>query len=247
MLFNLLKRASLTRKLISITTLIVIGSCVTLSWFFIDREITSMAEELLETGHLVALNIAERSRHAVLAGDQERLTRLIEGTLTSPRAAYVLIVSGNGRVLSAQGKGLWQDYLADSAHVGQMLSQRLQRESPSGPVRLLPGGAGILELNEGTMLVSDHQSHGLMCWSRLLTGSPHPFVFHLTEPIQNPPASSAIDPALSLTLSESAGHAFAAPALRQPFSGYVLLGWSSTQDHSPFEKWPGKSCSSPAS
>lgn len=86
------------------------------------------------------------------------------------------------------------------------------------------------------MQVSDHRSHSLMCWSRLLTGSPHPFVFHLTEPIQNPPESSAIDPALSLMLSESAGPTFAAPAVRQPFSGYVLLGWSSAQDHLTLQK-----------
>ena len=199
-----------------------------------------MAEELLETGRLVALNVAERSRQAVLAGDQERLARLIEGTLTSPRAAYVLIVSGDGRLLSADGKGLWQDYLADPAHADQLLSQSLQRESRSGAVRLLPGVAGILELREGTMLVSDHQSHGRMCWFQLLTGSPHPFVFHLTEPIQNPLASSAVDPALSLTLSESAGTAFAAPAFRRSFSGYVLLGWSSAQDHLTLRKVAGQ-------
>lgn len=234
--FDFFKHASLTLKLISVTTLIVIGSCVALSWFFIDREITSMAEELLETGHLVALNVAERSRHAVLAGDQERLAQLIEGTLTSPQAAYVLIVSGAGRVLSANGKGPWQNYLADPAHADQLLSQSLQRESRSGPVRLLPGGAGILELQNGTVLASDHRSHGQICWFRLLTGSPHPFVFHLTEPIQNPPESSAIDPALSLTLSESAAPAFPASAVRQPFSGYVLLGWSSAQDHLTLQK-----------
>lgn len=234
--FTLLKHTSLTLKLISVTTLIVIGSCVALSWFFIDREIRSMADELLETGHLVAQNVAERSRHAVLAGDQERLARLIEGTLTSPRADYVLIVSGDGRVLSASGKGLWQNYLADPAHADQLLAQGLQRDSPSASMRLLPGGAAVLELHESTMQVSPHQSHGLMCWSRLLTGSPHPFVFHLTEPIQNQTELPAVDPALSLTLSESAGPAFAAPAVRPPFSGYVLLGWSSVQDHLTLRK-----------
>jgi len=234
--FTLFKHASLTRKIMSVTTVIVMGSCLALSWFFIDREIRSMAEELLKTGRLVALNIAAHSRDAVLAGDQERLAQLIEGTLTSPRADYVLIVSSDGRVLSANGKGLWQEYLADPAHTNQLLSKSFLPESHAGPVSLLPGEAAILELRDGTMQVSDHQSHGLMCWSRLLTGSPHPFVFHLTEPIQNPPESPAIDPALSLTLSESAGHAFAAPAVRQPFSGYVLLGWSSAQDHLTLQK-----------
>lgn len=234
--FTFFKHASLTRKIMSVTTLIVIGSCLALSWFFIDREIRSMAEELLKTGRLVALNVAAHSRHAVLAGDQEQIARLIEGTLTSPRADYVLILSSDGRVLSANGKGLWQEYLADPAHTDQLLSQSLLRESHSGPVRLLPGEAAILELHEGTMQVSDHRSHSLMCWSRLLTGSPHPFVFHLTEPIQNPPESSAIDPALSLMLSESAGPTFAAPAVRQPFSGYVILGWSSAQDHLTLQK-----------
>ena len=234
--FTFFKHASLTRKIMSVTTLIVMGSCLALSWFFIDREIGSMAEELLKTGRLVALNVAAHSRHAVLAGDQEQIARLIEGTLTSPRADYVLILSSDGRVLSANGKGLWQEYLADPAHTDQLLSQSLLRESHSGPVRLLPGEAAILELHEGTMQVSDHRSHSLMCWSRLLTGLPHPFVFHLTEPIQDPLESSAVDPALSLTLSESAGPTFAAPAVRQPFSGYVLLGWSSAQDHLTLQK-----------
>lgn len=229
--FALFKHPSLPFKLISVTTLIVIGSCLSLSWFFIDREITSMAEELMKTGRLVALNIAAHSRHAVLAGDQERLAQLIEGTLTSPRADYVLIVSGDGRVLSANGKGLWQEYLADPAHTNQLLSKSFLPESHLSPVRLLPGEAAILEMRKGTMEVSDHRSHGRMCWVRLLTGSPHPFVFHLTEPIQNSQESPAIDPALSLTLAESDASAIPAPAARQPFSGYVLLGWSSAQDH----------------
>ena len=233
MLLDHFRQRSLSAKLTSITALIVLGSCVALSWFFISREIASMEEELLVNGRLVAHNVAERSRHAVLAADQERIARLVEGTLTSARVVYVMIIGNSGQLLRAEGRGQWQDYLADPVHAEQMVALSLPRPLHFKSAPPNPHSERILELRDSELAVSDHESHSRTCWLRLLTGSAHPFVFHLTQPIQVPPQPSTSDTVLSLTLSESPDEASA----HLPSSyGHVIIGLSSAQDHLTLQK-----------
>ena len=231
--------SSLQTKLSVVTALIVIVSCTALSWFFIDREIASMAEGLEQNGALVAHNLAETSRHPVFAGDQERLQRLIQGALTSEHVAYVLILSRDGRLLSAEGKGAWQPYLAEPEHADRLISLSMNRSGSSAALVSPPVPDQIIELNNGELLVSDDLSHSRTCWLRLLTGTAHPFVHHLTQAIQGQTESLGSDPLLSLTLTESAETARSGTALQAPSYGYVLVGMSSSQGHLLLRKMAG--------
>ena len=235
-----LNRLSLKTKLITVTALIVVASCTTLSWLFIDREIASMAEGLAHNGKLVANNLAETSRHAVFAGDQERLQQLMQGALISEQVAYVLILSRDGRLLSADGKGVWQQYVADPEQADRLILMSLNRSTPSAALVSPPFQDRIIELDNGTLLTSDDLSHGRTCWLRLLAGTAHPIVYHLTQAIQGPTLSLNSDPLLSLTLTESALNPPSDTALQTPLYGYVLVGMSSSQGHLLLRKMAGQ-------
>ena len=233
-------RSSLQTKLITVTALIVVVSCTALSWFFIDREIASMADGLAQNGRLVAHNLANTSRHPVFAGDRERLQQLIQGALTSDQVAYALILSGDGRLLSANGKGAWQQYVAEPEHADRLISLSLNRSKSSASPVSLPRQERIIELNNGEMLVSDDLSHSRTCWLRLLTGTAHPLVYHLTQTIQGPTQSLGSDPLLSLTLTESAETPPPGTTLQTPLYGYIILGMSSNQGHFRLRKVAGQ-------
>ncbi|MEK7300898.1 MAG: hypothetical protein AAB072_07340, partial [Nitrospirota bacterium] len=233
-------RFSLKTKLITVTALIVVASCTTLSWFFIDREIASMAEGLAHNGTLVANNLAETSRHAVFAGDQERLQQLMQGTLTSEQVAYVLILSRDGRLLSADGKGVWKHYVADPEQADRLILMGMNRSTSSAALVSPPFQDRIIELNNGTLFVSTDLSHSQTCWLRLLAGTAHPIVYHLTQAITGPPMSLGSDPLLSLTLTESALSPPSDTALQTPLYGYVLGGMSSSQGHLLLRKMAGQ-------
>lgn len=235
--FNL---SSLQTKLITVTALIVIGSCTALSWFFIDREIASMAEGLEQNGKLVAHNLAETTRHPVFAGDRERLQQLMQGALTSDQVAYVLILSEDGQLLSAIGTGAWQQYLAEPGHADRLISLSMNRANASTPAVSSPLQERIIELNNGELFASDDLSQSRTCWLRLLTGRAHPLVYHLTQAIQAPAMSLGSDPLLSLTLTESAETAPAGTAFHTPLHGYVLVGMSSNQGHLLLRKMAGQ-------
>jgi signal transduction histidine kinase len=233
-------RFSLKTKLITVTALIVVASCTTLSWFFIDREIASMAEGLAHNGKLVASNLAETSRHAVFAGDQERLQQLMQGALISEQVAYVLILSRDGRLLSADGKGAWKHYVADPEQADRLILMSLSRSTSPAALVPPPIQDRIIELNNGVLLTSDDRSHGRTCWFRLLAGTAHPIVYHLTQAIKGPPLSLNSDPLLSLTLTESALSPPSDTALQTPLYGYVLVGMSSNQGHFLLRKMAGQ-------
>jgi two-component system sensor histidine kinase BarA len=233
-------RFSLKTKLITVTALIVVASCTALSWLFIDREIASMAEGLAHNGKLVANNLAETSRHAVFAGDHERLQQLMQGALISEQVAYVLILSRDGRLLSADGKGAWQQYVADPEQANRLILMSLNRSTSSTALASPPFQDRIIELNNGALLISDDLSHSRTCWLRLLAGTAHPIIYHLTQAIKGPTLSLGSDPLLSLTLTESALSPPSDTALQTPLYGYVLVGMSSSQGHLLLRKMAGQ-------
>lgn len=234
-------RFSLKTKLITVTASIVVASCTTLSWLFIDREIASLAEGLAHNGKLVANNLAETSRHAVFARDPERLQQLMQGALISVQVAYVLILSEDGRLLSAAGKGVWQQYVADPEQAGRLISMGLNRSTSSTALVSPPFQDRIVELNNGALLTSDDLSHSRTCWLHLLAGTTHPIVYHLTQAIKGPPLSLVgSDPLLSLTLTESALSPPSGTARQTPLYGYVLVGMSSSQGHLLLRKIAGQ-------
>jgi two-component system sensor histidine kinase BarA len=232
-------RSSLKTKLITVTALIVVVSCTALSWFFIDREIASMAEGLAQNGRLIAHNLADISRHPVFAGDRERLQQLMQGALLSDQVAYVLMLSRDGRLLSANGKGAWQRYVARPEQADRLISLSLNRSGSAAPLASLPLQERIIELDNGELRVSDDPSHSRACWLHLLTGTAHPIVYHLTQAIQSPAESLGNDPLLSLALTESAEGEPSGTARQTPLYGYVLVGMSSSPGHLLLRKMAG--------
>jgi signal transduction histidine kinase len=226
---TLLTNLSLRSKLMCATALIVMGSCTVLSWYFVDQAITTTAEDAVYEGQLIGHNLAESSRPVVLAGDLERLQQIIEGTLTSERVAYVLITAKDGSLVAAGGSDDWEPFLSDEKHAAQLLLAH-EHYSHTGPTVNAGPLAPVVEVRDGEAILSAHLSHRQIGWMSVLTGAAHPFVYHLTTPIEEISTSLAEDPALSLTLFESLTADPSLTGAGTRFYGTVHLGVSSAHE-----------------
>jgi len=205
-----------------------------LGWFFIDREISAMTEELSNSGRLVSHNLAVETKRPLLAGDWERLTQLMQGAFTSEVVAYVLLTTSDGQVLSAQGKGEWKEFLADADSARRLAMINLGRDGEASTTRSMVIPERVVELKAGRVLEVD-SSHHRTCWIRLLSGSLHPFVYQIASPIQSAPEGPVNDAALTLTLGEIPDDV--SPITSKVLQhGYVLVGMSSVQGHSLLRK-----------
>lgn len=189
----------------------------------------------MAVGRLIAHNLVETSRHAVIAGDQERLSRLIEAAMTSAQVAYVQILSSDGRLLGSQGKDEWRAYLEERSRAERLAALTLSSGKTSDLLNIPPR---IAELSSDGLLLSSEETHPMRCWARLMTGDVHPFVVHLTEPIVFSTEPDDLDPVLSLTLSEQddPGSEKTIHSPSPPVQGYIVLGMSGAQDHRTLQK-----------
>jgi two-component system sensor histidine kinase/response regulator len=96
---------SLRTKFIVFTSLIIVGVCSSLSWYLIAQRREFMTTSLMNTGTILAENLAYNSRNSVFLEDQVSLNRLIEGVMEVDDVVYVVITGLEGRILAAQTKG----------------------------------------------------------------------------------------------------------------------------------------------
>jgi hypothetical protein len=71
----------------------------------------------------------------------------MQGTLISEQVAYVLILSRDGRLLSADGKGVWQQYVADPEQADRLILMGMNRSTSSAALVSPPFQDQIVELN----------------------------------------------------------------------------------------------------
>jgi signal transduction histidine kinase len=134
---------SLRTKLIVFVSLIIVGVCSGLGWYFIQQRVAMMHRSLIDTGTILAKNLAYNSRHLLFIEDLEGLGKLIDGVMEVEDVVYVVITGPEGKRLVAKSKG---NLYPDPAFV-----QRLLESSSSEPVitpftvRLVPTDGEALE------------------------------------------------------------------------------------------------------
>src|SRR3989442_15777406 len=79
---------SLRTKLTGFVSLIVIAVCSGLGWYFIQQRAEMMNSSLVNTGTILAKNLAYNSRHLVFIEDLEGLGKLIDGEIEVEEEAY---------------------------------------------------------------------------------------------------------------------------------------------------------------
>jgi signal transduction histidine kinase len=144
---------SLRTKLTGFVSLIIVAVCSGLGWYFIQQRAEMMDSSLLNTGTILAKNLAYNSRHLLFIEDLEGLGKLIDGVMEVEEVVYVVITGPEGRRLAAGSK---DDLYPDPAFVRAML------ESSSGEpvitsftVRGTRGQAGRIFIPTDTEALED--------------------------------------------------------------------------------------------
>lgn len=124
---------SLRTKLVLFISLIITMVCSGLSWYFVQQQAKSMTSALLETGAIVAKNLAHNSRYAVIIEDKTDLQQFIDGVLEDEEVVYAMVIGSDGKPLVAGSKGVLehQQSLTRSPSVSLYPDERLAREALS--------------------------------------------------------------------------------------------------------------------
>src|SRR5213593_2162330 len=96
---------SLRTKLTGFVSLIIIAVCSGLGWYFIQQRAEMMNSSLVNTGTILAENLAYNSRHLLFIEDLEGLGKLIDGVMEVEEVAYAVVTGPEGKQLVAKSKG----------------------------------------------------------------------------------------------------------------------------------------------
>lgn len=99
--------SSLQTKLIAWMLLTLMVAIGLLSAAFLMQLCRSSLKSLLQGGADLGQHLAVASRYSVLAGDTPALQRLSDTALAVDQVAYLVIMTEQGLMLSAKGKGSW--------------------------------------------------------------------------------------------------------------------------------------------
>lgn len=98
---------SLRMKFVVFFSLILVATCSSLSWYFIETRRTAMAENLQELGTILLTNTV-RNDHFRIAGivleDRETLDQFIQSLMAIDHVVYVVITGSDGRTLGRHSK-----------------------------------------------------------------------------------------------------------------------------------------------
>ncbi|HLG43594.1 MAG TPA: ATP-binding protein [Nitrospirales bacterium] len=96
---------SLRTKFVVFISLIIFAVGSSLSWYFVTQRRELMTNTLINTGSLLAKNLAHNSRYGLFTEDQVLLGQFIGGVMEVREVVYVIITGPEGRPLAASSKG----------------------------------------------------------------------------------------------------------------------------------------------
>jgi signal transduction histidine kinase len=215
-------------KLVLSTAVILIVACLLLGWLFIQQQVKSAAESLVQSGTLLAQHLAHTGRFSIVAGDSQRLDQLIQEILAVNPVVYAAVIAPNGDCHSGSGKDEWQRQFSSQPSGQRQLSvTRLVRP------RYLAAGtndalvSGIRLDQDGPALRLDVEFTPAELFS-LMGGTELPIFYDILAQIPHRRLADIRDPALLLTLEEQLdGHKEPAVLPNQPQT-LVQIGLSTT-------------------
>jgi len=141
---------SLRTKLIGFVSLIIVAVCSGLGWYFIQQRIELMNRSLINTGTILAKNMAYNSRHLLFIEDLEGLGKLIDGVMEVEEVVYVVITGPEEKRLAAKSReNLYPDpafarALRESSSNEPVVTSFTVRGKNSKEVRVSRGKAGMI-------------------------------------------------------------------------------------------------------
>lgn len=222
-------RMTLWTKLVVFTTLIVVATCFSLGWFFIQQEAASVTDGLIDSGTLLAKHLAVSSRYSVLVNDHIQVREQIAGLLTVEHVAYVMVRSADGRLLGAAGKEAWKQPFTDTrvadafslpsalppAYLSSIITPTVRR------ILLEDGAPRVVEFPTSQF----HHVLGLVLGGL----TPKPSYIDVAVPVLSTSAAFDDDPSLSLTLHEIPDPAVEGRPKSSAVYGTIHVGLSDAQ------------------
>ncbi|MDO9120000.1 MAG: ATP-binding protein [Nitrospira sp.] len=102
---------SLRTKFVVFFSLILVLTCSTLSWYFVEIRRDAMLQNLHRLGTILLTNIAHNNHFrfaGLVAEDQTTLQQYIEGLLSIDEVVYVVVMGSNGHAIARYSKGARQ-------------------------------------------------------------------------------------------------------------------------------------------
>lgn len=219
---------TLRTKLVLSTAVILVIACLLLGWLFIQQQVRSAAESLVQSGTLLAQHLAGMGRFSIVAGDTHRLDQLIHEVLAVRPVAYVAVVSSGGGLQAGFGKDEWQRQFSDqSGGRGQFSVTKLAQTRRLDSDTNEPLVSGIWLAKDGPVLRSTIEFTPGELFS-LMGGSELPIFYDMLVQVPRHSHATAWDPALQLTLEERLD-TLEDPTVLQPMApSLVQVGLSTT-------------------
>lgn len=137
---------SLRTKFVVFFSLILVLTCSSMSWYFVEVRREAMLQNLHRLGTILLTNIAHNNHFrfaGLVAEDQTTLQQYIDGLLSIDEVVYVVVTSSNGQTLARYSKGARQSLtdprrsLSDPIYPPVDIAQRLA-EMPASVPQITP-------------------------------------------------------------------------------------------------------------
>ena len=220
---------TLQSRLVLFTTIMLIMSCSSLSWYFVTHQIDSATGTLLRNGQLLATQLAATAQYSVYVKDSRRIQELLYGTLALDDVAYIFVVSRDNRILGAVGKPAWKKLIGNRMESDWLPLLAAQRTTAINQTQLPTSLNTIIRIVDGHPITELSFLSATQRWVALLFGSDRPLFYDIVVPIRNTASSLEIDPTLGLTLEEHSSGAGLNTDLSAPLFGLVQVGFTDRQ------------------
>jgi signal transduction histidine kinase len=220
---------TLQSRLVLFTTIMLIISCSTLSWFFVAHQVGSATDALLRNGKLLASQLAVTTQYSIYVKDSRRIQELISGVLALDDVSYIFVVSQDNRVLGAVGNSAWKQLIGNRAE-SDWLPLLAARRTEAIKQKQLPNPlATTIRIVDGRPITEFNILSAAQRWVALLFGSDHPLLYDIVVPVRSTVSSLDLDPTLGLTLDEHSSVAELPTDLSAPLVGLVQVGFTDRQ------------------
>lgn len=219
---------TLRTKLVLSMAVILVVPCLLLGWLFIRQQALLATESLVQSGTLLAQQLAGRGRFSIVAGDTDRLNQLIQDTLSISPIAYVAVVSSSGQLLAGIGKDEWQQqFSAPPREQRPFVVTTLVQPHRFNADTSAPHVSGIWLANNTPVLRSTIE-FTLGELFALMGGSELPIFYDLLVQVPHHSHKTRWDPALQLTLEERLDTLKSPIPLKQMTPSLVEVGLSTS-------------------
>jgi len=216
---------SLRTKFVAFFSLILIVTCSSLSWYFIETRYTAMTDNLKELGTVLLSNTVHNDHFrigGVVLEDRTTLDQFMQSLMAIDHVTYVIITASDGRILDRQSKRWRQS--SDGApqepkqpiYPDDQLSESLLQAPPTAPL------ITTFHLSPAQTLIP----HSTSDWFPLFSVWRETLFDFAMPVLRDSPTTTVLSPhAIELDELVSPAH----PEVSSPIVGLVRIGITDTQ------------------